>query len=271
MFCKSCGNEVNDGAAFCPKCGSKIEIPAAMKTSTVDESEFSDNQKTSSADVSEKKHGKKPGVIIAAASLIAVVAIALVVVFVIKPKAGSTDETNEIENTYGFHFLIPKEYEVEESHSGNIDYRINLGDNSYLHIGFEANKTGNQSNWNTPHGLVLCFVDVARDLGNIGVSKDDRLSIDEKYINITDQMTVAGIPAVKAVYKDDRPDGYSGELILWGWCVNSFFGDDTGHISFVAINNSEYTSVAERIIDSVTFDKLGFIMRFFGSSAATDV
>ena len=264
MFCKKCGNEVNDGAAFCPKCGAKIEIPAAMKTSTVDESVSSDNQKMNSADVSEKKHGKKTSIIIGVLGLVAVAAIALVVVFVIKPKAGSTesfvgdaktnagdDETNEIENTYGFHFLIPKEYEVEESHSGNIDYRINLGDNSYLHIGFEANKTGNQSNWNTPHGLVFCFVDVARDLGNIGVSKDDRLSIDEKYINITDQMTVADIPAVKAVYKDDRPDGYSGELILWGWCVNSFFGDDTGHISFVAINNSEYTSVAERIIDSV--------------------
>lgn len=30
MFCKSCGNEVNDGAAFCPKCGAQVVIPKSM-------------------------------------------------------------------------------------------------------------------------------------------------------------------------------------------------------------------------------------------------
>ena len=30
MFCKKCGNEVNDGAAFCPKCGAQVVIPKSM-------------------------------------------------------------------------------------------------------------------------------------------------------------------------------------------------------------------------------------------------
>ncbi len=27
MFCKNCGNEINDTAAFCPKCGAKTGVP----------------------------------------------------------------------------------------------------------------------------------------------------------------------------------------------------------------------------------------------------
>lgn len=36
MFCKNCGNEVNEGAAFCPKCGAKIVIPSSMQENAVD-------------------------------------------------------------------------------------------------------------------------------------------------------------------------------------------------------------------------------------------
>ena len=26
MFCKKCGSEINEGAAFCPKCGTRVEV-----------------------------------------------------------------------------------------------------------------------------------------------------------------------------------------------------------------------------------------------------
>ena len=60
MFCKSCGNEVNEGAAFCPKCGAKIEIPADMRAEMAGnngKSSTSDDTKCRSE--SERKPVKK--------------------------------------------------------------------------------------------------------------------------------------------------------------------------------------------------------------------
>ena len=36
MFCKNCGNKLNDGAMFCPKCGTKVPGAAAAVTETVE-------------------------------------------------------------------------------------------------------------------------------------------------------------------------------------------------------------------------------------------
>ena len=50
MFCKSCGNEVNDGAAFCPKCGAQVVIPKSMVSD-----ENSSGQTTSEVISDDKK------------------------------------------------------------------------------------------------------------------------------------------------------------------------------------------------------------------------
>ena len=39
MFCKKCGAEINDGAAFCPKCGTATNGEVATKTQVIEDGE----------------------------------------------------------------------------------------------------------------------------------------------------------------------------------------------------------------------------------------
>ena len=39
MFCKKCGAEINDGAAFCPKCGASVNGETTAKTQVVEDGE----------------------------------------------------------------------------------------------------------------------------------------------------------------------------------------------------------------------------------------
>ncbi len=35
MYCKNCGNKLNDGAKFCAKCGNKVEQENSEKTENI--------------------------------------------------------------------------------------------------------------------------------------------------------------------------------------------------------------------------------------------
>ncbi len=84
MFCKKCGNQLNDGAVFCPKCGTPVtqNVETVNNTEEIQDTKSSDtlSQRVRSlVEIPKKKVNKKILII----SVIAVVAVVIVICIVI--------------------------------------------------------------------------------------------------------------------------------------------------------------------------------------------
>lgn len=86
MFCKNCGKEIKDGAAFCSECGTKAESNAFAQANQIDVGAFQSAMTNSGETVAVKKKSKKKWLVIG---------IIVLVIIVIACAVGGSNENNK--------------------------------------------------------------------------------------------------------------------------------------------------------------------------------
>lgn len=89
MFCKNCGKEMKDSAAFCPECGAKAEPNAVAQEKKIDAGAFQSAMANSGGTVAVKKKSKTKWLVIG---------IIVLVIIVIACAVGGDSNDNVIES-----------------------------------------------------------------------------------------------------------------------------------------------------------------------------
>ena len=76
MFCKNCGKEIKDGAAFCSECGTKAESNAFAQANQIDVGAFQSAMANSRGSVAVKKKSKGKFILIGVFAVLIIIVIA---------------------------------------------------------------------------------------------------------------------------------------------------------------------------------------------------
>lgn len=114
MFCKKCGNQLNDGASFCPKCGTPTEGGTASKQSK-------------GKSITKKKGFRIATIIFAVLTLIIIGSwVFFNYIYVTKATIGE------------YTVIVPGEFYLESNSDGNISFNSKEGNQS-ISVGFDIN------------------------------------------------------------------------------------------------------------------------------------
>lgn len=125
MFCKNCGNQINEGAAFCSKCGSPI--PHANNTPHPIQSHKSTRSRGGANISPSKSHSKK--LIKYFVPVIIIILCILSTVFMVKYKVKYTITKVD----YSFHVPLEFKKGIGNAHESN-QYEFLVNDNCTVHF-----------------------------------------------------------------------------------------------------------------------------------------